>query len=32
MEKSDIKALKAQSNYNSFELQYLKFACEMSKE
>jgi len=28
----DIKALKAKSNFNSFELQYLKFACEISKD
>ena len=30
MENSDIKALKAQSKFNSFELQYLKFSCEES--
>jgi len=32
MDGTDIKALKANSSYNSFELQYLKFACEISKE
>jgi len=30
MEKSDIKGIKAQSKFNSFELQYLKFSCEES--
>ncbi len=31
MDGTDIKALKAKMDYNSFELQYLKFACEISK-
>ena len=31
MDKSDLKALKAKMNYNSFELQYLKFCSEDSK-
>jgi len=30
MEGADIKALKAKMNFNSFELQYLKFSCEES--
>ena len=31
MDGTDIKALKAKMNYNSFELQYLKFCEEISK-
>jgi hypothetical protein len=30
MEKSEFKALKANSKFNSHELQYLKFCCEES--
>jgi len=32
MDGADIKALKAKMNYNSFELQYLKFSEEISKK